>query len=150
VLLDKQNMLSIGQALTTAGTPVLSTNTIDLGVAGTMPQGGSPIRDIGRGTEIDILVQVDTTFTSAGAATLFVELVMADDAALTSNLVVLQQTGVIALATLVAGYQFRLRGIPQGVSKRFLGLRYNPTAFDFTAGKITAGIVDARQSNPTV
>jgi hypothetical protein len=152
MLIDKQNLLSDAQALALgATTTALSTNTIDLGAAGTPALGGSVIYDIGRSSELDVVVQVVTAFTSGGAGTLEVELVMADDAALTTNLTVLQATGDIALATLVAGYQFRIGKLPHGISRRYLGLRYrNDSAAALTAGAVTAFVGLGRQSNPSV
>lgn len=152
MLMDKQNLFSDAQVLTTGATSsTLSTNTIDLGAAGTIPLGGSPIYDIGRGEAVDLLVQVVTTITSGGAGTLRAEVIIADDAALTSNVVVLAKTDDIALATLVAGYQFRLPSVPFGVTKRYLGMRYqNASAAALTGGAVTAGIIIDRQSNPSV
>ena len=54
-----------------------------------------------------------------------------------------------ALATLIAGYQFRL-AVPPGVSKRYLGLRYTVGTAETTAGKVTAGLVIDKQTNFTV
>jgi hypothetical protein len=150
MLLDRENLLSNNQDLAQAAGNYLSTNTIDLGAAGTPAIGGSVIHDIGRGNHVEVLVQVTETFTSGGAATVKAQLVMADNAALTSNLTILDQTDDLALATLVAGYQFRLRCVPQGVTKRYLGVRYVIGTATTTAGKCTAGIVLDRQTNPTV
>lgn len=152
MLIDKQNLFDDARALLLgAAATALSTNTIDLRATGTTAFGAAVIADFGRGTALELVVQVVTTFTSGGAATLEVELVMADDAALTTNLTVLQATGDIALATLVAGYQFRLSSVPHGITKRYLGLRYrNDSAAAFTAGAVSAFLAFDRQSNPSV
>jgi hypothetical protein len=144
MILDKQNMFSEAQAVTALGN-TLSTNTIDLGVAGT-PVVGGLITDVGRGGNVEVVAQVVTAFTSGGAATLQVQLVMADDAALTSNLTVLDETAAIALASLVAGYQFRMGTIPGGVTKRYLGIRYIVGTAVMTAGAVTAGLAKDRPS----
>lgn len=149
MMLDKENTVSNQQSLIIAVGSALSDFSIDLGAAATDSLGNSVISDIGRGMA-DMLVQItETVLAAGGAATIDFQLVMADNAALTSNLVVLQTTGAIAKTVLLAGYQPRLR-IPVGISKRYLGLRYVVAAFDVTAGKVTAGIVRDRQTNPTV
>lgn len=113
--------------------------------------GNAPISDPGRGKGLDLIVQITTTVDSAGgAATLKCELVMADDEALGTNLVVLQVTAAIAEAVLLAGYQFRFSGLPPGVSKRFLGLRFTVAGEAITVGTVMAGLVFDKQTNPTV
>lgn len=146
---DKQLLFSDAQDLAQAAGSYLSTNTVDLGDITAGPL-GSPIRDPGRGAPIQAWAQVTTTFTSGGAGTLQVQLVQADNAALSSNLEVLAETAVLALATLVAGYQFRFGSWPPGTSKRYIGLRYVIATATMTAGKVTAGLVLDRQTNPTV
>lgn len=148
MLLDKQLMFSEAQALTSTGN-TLSTNTIDLGLTGSPAIGGTILYDIGRGSPVLIIAQVVTTFTSGGAGTLAVQFVQADNAALSTNLEVLQATDAIALATLTAGYTFRLSAVPSGVSKRYIGLRYVIGTAAMTAGAVTAGLALDRTSNPT-
>jgi hypothetical protein len=148
MLMDKQNTMSDDQDLAIAAGSVLSDFSIDLGASATDSLGNTVISDIGRGSPVDLLVQVTETFVGANG-TLKAELVMADNAALTSNLVVLQDSGAIPVASLIAGYQFRLR-IPAGISKRYLGLRYTVAVTTQTAGKVTATLLLDRQTNPTV
>ena len=143
MILDKQNLFSDKQSLT-ATSPILSTNTIDLGATGVSPiLGQLPARDVGQGEPLDLLVQVVTA--AAGGTSVVAAVIQADDAALSSNVEVLAQSGVIALASLVAGYQFKVPFIPNGVTKRYLGVRYT-TVGTFTAGQVTSGIVADRQS----
>lgn len=147
--LDKQNLVSDQQAVTVTA---VTTNAIDLGVAGTIPGlGGTPLMDAGRGEEPVLLAQVTETFTAAGAATLTVEIITATDAALTAGIVSHQSTPALAKTDLVAGYQFRLR-IPAGLpaTGRYLGLRFTVATGPMTAGKVTAGIVSDKQTNPFV
>ena len=143
MILDKQNLFSDRQSLIPT-TPILSTNTIDLGASGVSPiLGQLPARDVGQGEPLDLLVQVVETAT--GGTSVIAAVIQADDAALTSNVEVLAQSGVVALASLVAGYQFKVPFVPTGINKRYLGVRYT-TAGTFTAGLVTAGIVADRQS----
>lgn len=138
-LIDKQLVLSDAQAPTTGTT--VSTNTIDLGAAGTVPfLGGSPLNDPGRGVGVGVVVQVVTTVTSAGSSTVQVQLVESDNADLSSG-TVLCESAAIAKATLVAGYRFRLPALPKGISKRYLGVQYVVATADLTAGAFDAYLV---------
>lgn len=144
MLLDKQTLLSDSQDLAQAAGTYLSTNSIDLGAAGTMPNGfqsrGTAPHDIGRSPyPPHILVQVDETFTSGGAATLQVKLIT-DDAAALGSPTIIHSTEAIALATLVAGYQFRI-ALPVGIAERYLGVQYVIATATTTAGKVTAALV---------
>ncbi len=145
MLLDKQNMFSEAQSVGTAIATVVSTNSIDLGAAGTTPTGAAIGYDIGKSGDVRILCQVTSTVTSGGAATIQAQLVMSDNANLSSP-TVLQETTVIALATLIAGYQFRLNTIPAGITKRYLGMQYVVGTAAPTAGTITSGIVLTKQT----
>ncbi len=140
MLLDAQNMFSNAQAVTT-GTQV-STDKIDLRGATTIRTdtlGNTPVDDPGRSPDIDILVQVDTTFT--GGTSLQVNLVADDDPALGSP-TVLQSSAVIPEASLIAGYNFKLQ-IPPGIATadRYLGLQF-VTVGTHSTGTITAGIIE--------
>jgi hypothetical protein len=145
MILDKQNLLSDDQDLAQTAATYLCTNAIDLGVPGTDSLGNTVRKDLGRGNHVELLVQITETFTSGGAATLKVQLIT-DDAAALGSPTILQSTEAIALATLVAGYQFRI-SVPVGVAERYLGVQYVIGTATTTAGKVTAGIVDARQSS---
>ena len=139
MLLDKQNLFSDAQAATT-GTQ-LSTDKIDLRgitIFRTDNLGNTPPDDPGRSPEIDVLVRVTTTFT--GGTSLAVNLVADDDPALGSP-TILQSSGAIAEASLIAGYNFKLQ-IPPGiaVADRYLGLQF-VTVGAHGAGAITAGII---------
>lgn len=151
MLLDKQTMFSDAQSLIHAAGAWFSDNVIDLWGSAAMPSGplGTPVFDVGRGSDVHLLVQIVETFlAAAGAATLQVELVQADDAALTANVEVLVGSQAIAKAALVAGYQFRLHVLPTGITRRYIGLRYTIATNPGTAGKMTAGIVVDCQNSP--
>lgn len=149
MMLDKENLVSDQQTIAAAAGNILSTNAIDTWGAASAPTipglGGSVLKDVGRGNSPKLLAQVTETVTSGGAATVQFQLVMADDAALTTNLTVLAETPAIGYATCVAGYQARLE-VPPGVSRRYLGMRYIIGTATTTAGKVTAGLVSDKQT----
>jgi hypothetical protein len=96
------------------------------------------------------ILPVANTSASAGA-TLQAQLIMADDAALSVNVVTLQESMPINKALLVPGYTFRLGGVlPPGVTSRFLGFNYIVSPGPFTAGNILGALVFDRQTNPIV
>jgi hypothetical protein len=113
------NLAITGQLVTALGNNT-GTNTIDAG-----PLAGGQITDYGIGGNVDITISILQTLTSGGAATVKFQLVMADDAALTTNVQVVVSTDDIPFATLVAGSKATLhwdRAVPYA-PKRYLGLR---------------------------
>lgn len=158
MIIDAQNRISgstvngllAGQAVTATA---VSTNAIDLWAGQSAVQsvplqnyapqaGGSPFQDQARGTPKEIVCQVTTQFTAAGAATLQVQIIIADDLALTTNVLALQESMAIAKATLVPGYKFRIGlALPEGAAQRFLGLNYIVATGPMTAGNIAAFLV---------
>jgi hypothetical protein len=111
----------------TGSSPVLSSNTVDL----------LQNRDIGEGGELNLRIGVPTAF--AGLTALTAEIVVADDAALTTNVTVIGSSGAIPVASLTAGSRFVVGANPRIASKgqRYLGVRYTP------AGTGTAGALIA-------
>lgn len=141
MIIDKQLLLSDGQDLSQVAGTYLSTNTIDLTTAGTVPAAfqavGNFPADLGRSMRhLELVVQVDETFTSGGAATLQVQVITDGDAALGSPTVI-QSSDTIALATLVAGYRFRV-AVPPGLAERYLGVQYVIGTATTTAGTCSA------------
>lgn len=151
MLLDKQNMFAENQTLAqVAGSTTVSTNAIDLlggltAINDTL--GNAPLSDLGRSKMVDVLVQVTTTVTSGGSATIAFDLCTSTAADKSTGLVVHQSTPAIALATLVAGYQFRLE-IPPGlpVTGQYLFVRFTVATATTTAGAFSAGIVADKQT----
>lgn len=143
-LLDALDVMSTNDNLAQSAGTYLSSKSIDLWAGqATLPTdvfGNAAIIDPGR-SNVKLLCQVTTTFTSGGSATLQAQLVMADNAALSTNLVVLESSDVIALATLAAGYQFRFGSLPPGITKRYLGMQYVIGTAAMTAGNIYAALV---------
>lgn len=161
MLFDKENCFSWKQDLGTAGTTGAigthrSTNVIDLGAPGTiyLPplKGTNPSAeiDIGKGSPIEVLILVNETFTSGGAATLQCILSTGtgtDGTDINAGEVTLFDSGALALATLVAGYYFKFRTFVPGTKLRYLQTRYVIATAAMTAGEISAGIVDGVQTN---
>jgi hypothetical protein len=156
-MFDRENCFSWKQSIVSAVGTVRSEKSIDLGVPGTiyLPPllGSNPSAeiDIGKGEPVECLITVNETVTSGGAATVQAILSMGTgvdgNGDINAGEVTLFDSGAIAVATLVAGYQFKFRSFFPGTKLRYLQLRYVIAAFATTAGKITAGIVDQRQTN---
>lgn len=108
-----------GQTVAATDSSVLSTNTVDLA-----PLSGNQVPDIGSGEPFGVSFSI-LAAPSAGTSVGF-QLVQADDAALTSNLQVIGQTGAIPVANLTTGQLFRVdwpRVAPFS-PKRYVGVRY--------------------------
>lgn len=112
-----------GQTFTGTDTSVLSTYSVDLGTK----------RDIGEGE--DLYMRVVVTTAQTGGTSVEYQCVGADDAALTSNLVVLGSTGAVAVANLTAGTRLVVDPNPQigSLGKRYIGARA------VTVGAVAAG-----------
>lgn len=109
-----------GQAVNTAGT-FLSTNTIDLA---SLALGNNQVSDLGQGQDLYLEFSVLTAPT-VGTSVQF-QYVQADDAALTTNLEVINQTQAIVIASLPAGALVNL-GVDSAAPlapRRYIGARY--------------------------
>jgi hypothetical protein len=104
------------QTVTGTSISVLSTNTIDL----------LQNRDIGAGSDFTKL-RAEVMTAVAGATSIEIQAIVADDAALTTNVTVLGTTGPILLANLTQGARFEAELNTRIGSKgqRYLGIRYN-------------------------
>lgn len=143
MIFDKENLFCENQAIT-ADAP--STNVIDLGQPG-KPAGhlGPLIRDIGPGNPIEVWVSVTESFNTLTSLAVGVE--VDSDPAFGSPKVV-TKTEAVPLASLVAGYRFKeLSFVPDGTDERYFRLNFDVTGTAPTTGKVTAGIVAARQTN---
>ncbi len=146
MIIDNENLFSDNQDLAQAVGSYVS-NGIDVGLASTPVLGGPLVHDVGRGRKIPLFCQVTEAFAAVGAGTLQVQIVKADNEALTTNLAVVAETPAIGKATLVKGYRFRLPEVPPGIDQQFLGLQYVIAGDDMTAGKVSAGIVSDVNTN---
>lgn len=136
--LDKELLFSDAQTIAAVASTIASTNTVDMGAAATDIIGNTITRDWGR-SDLELLCQVVVAVLSAGAATIEVDVITSASADLSTPTIVCSSQ-VIAKATLVVGYKFRLF-IPFGLTQRYLGLQYTIGTATTTAGKITACIV---------
>lgn len=108
-----------GQAMNGAGN-VLSQNTVDLGP---LAIGGNQVGDVGAGESLEVVFNILTAPT-VGTNVQF-QIIQADDAALTSNVQVINQTDAFPIASLPAGTLIPLhwdRAAPYA-PKRYWGLR---------------------------
>ena len=150
-MMDANTIVANQQSLVATAGAILSEASYYVGAAGTPPAAfqaiGTIVHDLGRGNHIEAWAQVTEAFDSSGdAVTCQCALVMADNAALSSNLTVLSETPAIAQAVLLPGYQFRLGSVPPGISKVYLGYRFTTAVADATAGKVFAGFLVGRHS----
>lgn len=129
MILDAHNEFSNGQAVTATA---ISTNVIDTGTD------QNPVKDLGGPEPIWLVLQVDTSFAAADAATLTATLESAENEALSTNAAVHFTTGALALAALTAGTTLAVVALPTGDYRKYLGLRYTVGTGPFTAGAISA------------
>jgi hypothetical protein len=125
-----------GQAVNGAGN-ILSTNTMDLGP---LPLGGNQVGDFGAGEALEISISVLGAPT-VGTSVKF-QLIQADDAALTTNVQVINSTDDLPIANLPVGALVPLhfdRAAPYA-PKRYIGIRYVNTGAIATASYV-AGLV---------
>jgi hypothetical protein len=135
MITDINLRISTDQVLTgITNSTALSSKSIDLSIA----------RDIGEGKPLFMNFAITTACTD-GTSTEF-QIVVADDAALSSNLVVIGSSGAVPVASLVAGANFPVPIPPKvgSLGKRYLGARYAVVGTN-TTGKVTADIVEAIQ-----
>jgi hypothetical protein len=127
MITDKLLRVSDSQAVTTTA---VSTDTIDLSIARDMGEGG------------DLYMNFAMTEAFAGGTSTNFEIIIADNAALSSNVVVIGASGAIVTASLTLGTNVAVRLNPQiaSLGKRYLGARYTVSGTN-TAGKVIADIV---------
>ena len=120
---------------------------LNTGVAGSYFIGSAvdagPVRDLGAGKPLYLVITVDTAATSGGAATGEFQLRSDDTSTInptTGSLHV--STGAIALANLSIGKRFMLALPVEGIAyERYLGIVQVTGVAAFTAGKINAFLI---------
>lgn len=129
-IIDKFLELSLAQAITTTAA---STNVIDAGATRSASLG----RDIGSGEPLYLEVNITTTMTAAGAATLAIALQDSADNATFADVLTLPP---IAVAALTAGKTYYIP-LPAGM-RRYIRANYTVATGPMTAGALQASIVD--------
>lgn len=135
MIFDQQSLLSDAQAITATAA---STNILDLG-----PIKAGIVRDIGKGAQIPLLVQVVEAFNNL--TSLAIALQVDDNSGFSSATTV--WTTTVVLADLKAGKVVIPEYIPRGTNEQYLRLNYTVTGTAPTTGKITAGVTMGNQSN---
>lgn len=127
MITDKLLRVSDSQALTTTA---VSTDKVDLSIA----------RDIGEGENLYMNFCVPTALT--GGTSVKFEVVVADDAAISSNVTVVGSSDAVLTAALVAGFNtaVRINPIIGSLGKRYLAARYTISG-TYSAGAVIADIV---------
>jgi hypothetical protein len=106
--------------------------------------------DIGTGTDhLYLVVSTAVAATDAGSdATVTIEFISADDAALTTNVVVHFSSGALAFgAYSAAGSTMVTTHLPTGLYRRYIGVRYTVGAGPLTAGAFDAFLTPTLQFN---
>lgn len=129
MLFDAKLLLSNKQAITATAA---STDVIDTGQT----------KDVGKGGDIPLCIQVTEAFNNLTSLT--IEIQTATDSAFTTPISLAQM--VIPAVSLKAGYQAPIITIPQGM-KRYIRLNYTVTGTAPTTGRVMAGIVAGVQTN---
>lgn len=144
MIFDRTSQFSDGQAIVASAR---STNIRALGGPATLPgpYGGTLIRDIGPGTEIPLWVGVTQSFNNLTSLSISVQV---DDNAAFSSPKTVYTSPTYTLAELQAGAKRNMLPdtIPLGTNEGYVSLFYTVVGTPPTLGKITAGVVAARQN----
>lgn len=136
MLTDKELLASEKQAIT--GTAVSTDAILMTGLVG-----------IDRTHNLRCFAQVESDLSGGAATGITVEVIQADNAALTTNVVSLGSTGAIVNGTSNVNVKAgsRLLDVPlPAVTKPYLGFRYTPAGGNYGAGTITAGLVTGTET----
>lgn len=143
MLMDRTGLFSDAQPITTS---TRSTNIIDLGQTGTPYGAAAPLRrDVGKGTDVPLTVNVVETFNNLTSLT--IEVQTDDNPGFTSPTTV-YRSPAYTLGQVAVGARYLLPDtIPVGTDERYMSLFYTVVGTGPTTGRITAGTTFARQSN---
>lgn len=142
MIFSRALQFSDGQAIVATAA---STNNIDLGKTGTVYGAASPIvRELGYGTDVEMFVGVTQAFNNLTSLTISVEI---DDNAAFASATTVWTSPAYPLADLAIGKRYLLPDrLMAGINERYLRLKYTVAGTAPTLGKITAGVVAARQN----
>lgn len=146
MIFDTRLLFSNAQAITASAA---STDFIDLGAMGRVAGAAADLpRDAGKGEPVPILIQVVEVFDSvADDETLTVAIQLDSTTTFTPDKTI--GLGTITNAQLkTLGHQLPVQYLPDGIDLRYARLFYTVAGSgNFTAGRLTAGIVAGRQTN---
>ena len=131
MIVDNNLYMSDAQAVTSTAS---STKSLDMALA---------LRNVGGGEPVELVVQVATTVTASGAATVTFSL---DDSADNSTFTSQVLTAAIGKASLVAGYEVLRIRLPAGL-QRYIQVTYTVATGPLTAGAFNAYLALDRQDN---
>lgn len=137
--IDTNLEFSDAQALTATA---ISANVYDLfsmGVGGGSTDVTPNTRlDVGLGEDVWFVASVPTALSGGTATGITVTLETADNAALSTNAEVVYSSGVVPVASLVAGYVICRVKLPSYPYRRYLGVRFTAATGPFGAGAVDA------------
>jgi hypothetical protein len=143
MIISANLLFSDDQAITATA---VSTNVIDLGARDTPFRAAAALNgDIGKGEPVPILIQITEAFNNLTSLTITLE--TGPNADMSSSTVLETQT--ILLAALTKGKQANMRFLPNGVTGRYLGVRYTVSGTAPTTGKVFSAITAGVQTNFT-
>lgn len=145
MIIDKQLQFADGTWAPTALGDNISPNVYDTAPLGNLLNTNVGM-NLGEGEDLYLVITIKTAVTSAGAATVDFRLRTDSNANLTTAPVDLVSSGAIAKATLVAGYQVKLK-IPNAAYKEFIGVDANIGTAVLTAGAFEAEFMKDISSN---
>jgi hypothetical protein len=128
-------VLDYDDEFTTAGGQAITAAAI-----GTKVKNAGAARDGGAGESVVPYARVTSTAASNPTTSMTIDVIGADDAALTSNPVVLSTKSVLA-AALGANTLHSLPRLLPGTNKRYLGIKFTPVGGNATTGAFVAGLV---------
>lgn len=132
MIIDTYNQFASATALNTGGAgSYLLGDVIDLGSDGL---------DLGAGDALYLVIKSETAATSGGSATGKFSLVSDAQAAIATDgsATVHVETGDIAVADMVAGYEALQVRLPAGTYERYLGILQTTAVAAFTGGTVDA------------
>lgn len=131
MIVDNNLYMSDAQAVTASAA---STKSLDF---------GSALRHIGDGEELNLVVQVASTLTSGGSATVQVSL---QDSTDNSSFTTVASGPAIAYGSLPAGTELLRIKLPAGL-RRYIQVYYTIGTADLTGGTFNAFLTLDRQNN---
>jgi hypothetical protein len=129
-------ILDYDDELTTAAGQAVTATAI-----GTKVKDAGAARDWGAGESVTPYARVTATAASNPTTSMQIDFIGADNAALTTNPVVLSTKTILA-AALLASSVHSFPPLLAGSNKRYFGVKFTPVGGNATTGAFVAGLVD--------